>query len=464
MKVAAYQKYTLCCEALDMNIYFEYKNSVIFSTKNEHVCHDGMNSKLCSEVVVISKCETDSYNSVFETSRLCRGELLVIQGIISFFTGFPLTVYSNIESNSSRLPIEYKKRDVHLSIDDIDYTSELLVLLLKIEEEPKLIITLLDRWRKAIYLKQESQDADLYYDEAVLSFFHILELFGDSVSKELKDKLDTEIEKFLSDYFELFYFTKAQNNQKVNESKKILSSILVGDHLTLGMKVKYFLDKYNMYDDSISFFIDSVIKVRNAVAHGRISYQDKFLWPLPPFFSLAKDSYEQIDILFFLTARMISKYVNINCWAEEWNETKASILPRKEVIDAFLHDTETIITKEMLLSSEGQNITWHTIFSHYVKNPKKDFLICIENKLKDCFIETNVNEVVGAELFNLSIIFADSEDAEIRKVAIQNVKTIIKNHWYGWSNFKDAYIYLEFYNVPIIWYKTFLENSEYSNC
>lgn len=69
-------------------------------------------------------------------------------------------------------------------IEGIDYTSDLEILLRKLAEEPELIITLLDRWRKAIYLKSESSDADLYYEEAALSFFHILELFGDTVNKE----------------------------------------------------------------------------------------------------------------------------------------------------------------------------------------------------------------------------------------------------------------------------------------
>ena len=55
----------------------------------------------------------------------------------------------------------------------MDYSGDLLIMLDRLNKEPELIITLLDRWRKAIYLKEKSYDADLYYDEATLSFFHI---------------------------------------------------------------------------------------------------------------------------------------------------------------------------------------------------------------------------------------------------------------------------------------------------
>ena len=47
-------------------------------------------------------------------------------------------------------------------MEGVDYTSDLEILLKKLDKEPELTISLLDRWRKAIYLKAESCDADLY--------------------------------------------------------------------------------------------------------------------------------------------------------------------------------------------------------------------------------------------------------------------------------------------------------------
>lgn len=104
---------------------------------------------------------------------------MVIQGIILFL----LVTYHCNSGSRGLQPIEYEKQKIHLSMEDSGYTKDLQILLKKLKEEPELIITLLDRWRKAIYLKEESCDADLYYDEATLSFFNILELFGDTVHK-----------------------------------------------------------------------------------------------------------------------------------------------------------------------------------------------------------------------------------------------------------------------------------------
>lgn len=91
--------------------------------------------------------------------------------------------------------------------------------------------------------------------------------------------------------------------------------------------MKYFLEKYELLDDNVAFFVDNMIKVRNAIAHGRITYQKIFMWPLPPFFNLAKDSYENIEFLYFLTAVMISRYVGIKCWENEWRESKNYLMP-----------------------------------------------------------------------------------------------------------------------------------------
>lgn len=82
----------------------------------------------------------------------------------------------------------------------------------------------------------------------------------------------------------------------------------------------------------------------------------------------------------------------------------------------------------------------------------------MEVAMKDSFMNTPIDEDNAPDIFNVSIIFADSEDADIKQKSIENVKTIISNNWYGWSNFKDAYSYLEFYSVTVVWYKEFLLN------
>ena len=329
-----------------------------------------------------------------------------------------------------------------------------------LNDEPELIITLLDRWRKAIYLKEMSGEADLYYDEATISFFHILELFGESINTELKNKLETNIENMLYQHFNNYYLTEPQIKQMVKQNKKSIKSILIGDYLNLAVKVKCFLEKYDLLDDNVAFLIDNMIKVRNAVAHGRVTYQKRFMWPLPPFFNLAKDSYDNIHFLFFLTAEMISKYVGINRWEEEWNEMKDFLMPPNHVMSEFL-DKKLVIDNfnyDMFVCGNEYNITWRTLFNYYVKKPEKIIRESMETVTKAAFIYTQIDEDNAHDIFNISIIFADSEDPDIRQKAIDNVKKIISNRWYEWSNYKDVYSYLEFYSVSVVWYREYLLN------
>lgn len=145
--------------------------------------------------------DNQNYNGISEIDRYCRSQILIIQGIISFFTGFPLTVYNCYESSSEIGLNQYCVQGTHLIINDVDFTSDLIKMIERIKEEPQLTITLLDRWRKALYLKSESYYADLYCDESTLNFFHIFELFGECYAKELKNTLENNIENMLEKHF-----------------------------------------------------------------------------------------------------------------------------------------------------------------------------------------------------------------------------------------------------------------------
>jgi len=458
MRKIVYSEYYYNCESYDLDVYFEYNNSVVFNTGKRTFASKGGHAIQCAQLRLISKCELAQYESPMEVKRYCRGDNLVIQGILSFFTGLPLTIYHSSESSYGVEAPKFQKKKVHLKIEKIDYTSDLKTLLTRLEEEPEQIISLLDRWRKAIYLKFESSDADLYYDEATLSFFHILELFGDSINRELKAKLQNNIEDMLYKHFDFYYLTAQKKKQLVEENKKAVQSLLIGDYLTLSIKVKYFLEKYNLLDDNIAFFIDNMIKVRNAIAHGRIAIQKNFIWPLSPFYNLGKDSYENIDFLFFLTGRMISAYIGITCWENEWNEAKAFLMPPYDTISKYLDKS---ITNIDLMLGNKYNITWRTLFNYYLKNPKSNIKNRLESTVKSAYIRAKVDEKNAFDLFNISLVFADSNDEEIQKKARDNIRIIIKNKWYGWSNFKDANAYMEFYGIDLKWFKHFLESRSY---
>lgn len=249
MKKSAYMKYRYAYMASDVDVYFKYNNSVVYSTGEEIDTPDAQ----CTEIIIIMETQLEEYSSLKNIGRQCRPELLVIQGMLSFFTGTPMTVYDCIEVSDGCKPIQYPFQETHFSIDGEDFTSDLLKMLERVEQEPRLLVTLLDRWQKAVYLRSESYDADLFYDESILSFFHILELFGENCSSEIRMKLEENIKAFLKTYFQSIYLSSTQVDAEIEKNKKAINNLLIGNHLTLSTKIKYFLDKFQLLDDNVAF-------------------------------------------------------------------------------------------------------------------------------------------------------------------------------------------------------------------
>ena len=82
MEVIIYGQYYYDCELDSIDIYFEYGNSVVFSTGEKTTAHDGIRSINCAKLTVISKGSVEQYQGPSEVKRYFRGENLVIQGLI----------------------------------------------------------------------------------------------------------------------------------------------------------------------------------------------------------------------------------------------------------------------------------------------------------------------------------------------------------------------------------------------
>jgi hypothetical protein len=348
--------------------------------------------------------------------------------------------------------------EILLTVNNIDYTDDVKKVLRHLDVERNLIISLLDRWRKATYLMEESCDANLYHDEAILNFFHILELFAETKSVKINHNLKLHITEFLNSYFESnFFLSEGQTKEKVQSKLSILKEVLIKEEFSIGHKIKFFLKEYDLLDSNVSYLIDRTIKVRNAIAHGRLIYKEKMIWPLPPFFYLTEDSYDLLYELQILSAKMIATYLEISCWDYEWNDLKKQLLPPDNILEKFLDNPEVFpeIDNDSLCIGNIYNITWNTIFQHYIINRKKFSL----NKLlalKRHLIATEVNEDNGGLLFNISVVLCDCEDIEVANKSKSNVIKIKEHNWYNWSNYKDAFRFLEYNNIPVIWYKEYL--------
>ncbi|MFB8733579.1 hypothetical protein ACEQPO_05330 [Bacillus sp. SL00103] len=126
----------------------------------------------------------DSIDSPLEIKRYTRPALLVIQGILCYFTGQIFTIYE-FEKGETQIVESGVNPSKNIectvfSLEGLDHSKDLNLLLEKLKDKrfKTLIITLLDRWRKALYMVGESE-VDTFHDEAILTHFHILELVVD---------------------------------------------------------------------------------------------------------------------------------------------------------------------------------------------------------------------------------------------------------------------------------------------
>jgi len=196
-----------------INVFFKFANSIVFSTGRKTKVADEKGVYSANIIKIVSFTDMEEFYSVVETSRYTKSERLVIESIITFFTGIPFVEYCGYKQNASTDNINIKEKDFVLKIGNKDYTSDLKLLLDKIETDKDTFISLLDRWRKATYLVQESVDANLYHDEAILDYFHIIELLSEVHKDELNEKLNSSIDILLRKFYEdnLVYNTNQIN-------------------------------------------------------------------------------------------------------------------------------------------------------------------------------------------------------------------------------------------------------------
>lgn len=462
MSKTIYNKEIYAYNFRNIELLFRYKNTVIYSTERETNVRTVQALFEGREFELVSSCIVEEHESAIESKRHMRSDVLTILGIVTYFVGIPLTVYHKSTGQSSIIE-EFKVPDADnkLIIEGVDYTDQLNKILDCLKEDNGTVISLLDRWRKANYLEEESCDANLYHDESILNYFHIIELISEISGKKQKDILKNSVSDYIGKFYKDYYFfNENQLQSQVNSVKKVATEILIGRDLTLSHKIKYYLSNVGMYDQNVGYFIDEIIKTRNAIAHGRLTFQDKVLWPLPPFFCLANDSYETLSFLKFFTGRLIACYIGIDCWREEWEEAKMLLMPPETVFDDFLNNIEmyTEVSSESMTNVNIHNITWETVFKHYIGNTKKFGIDRLSNALKEMFLECDVSEENAGDLFNISVVFADSEDVGVQEKAIKNVLMIIEKQWYLWSNKKDVYGYLDYYKLTPSWYLEYLNS------
>lgn len=432
----------------EINLYFNYKDSVVLTSYN-----DFFKKRV---IRIIGKGETEEFEGASEVPKYYRAELLEILDIISFLLNTPFAAEDNAYASYITDPfmLDFEKTENDFTVNDKDYTESLNKLLeqLKTGSKFELITEILDRWRKSLNLFEQRGGVD--NDEAVLNLFQILNSLCDTITKkELIENLEKDISSL----------------EKINISpeQEFLDNLHKQKRLSFGNKIKGLLYYYDLLDDKSYYFVEQIIKKRNLVSHGSTHPQKNSMWPLTPFFNLVQDDYDDLAYLQLLVKTLISCYLEIDLSKDDWNDVKDTLLPSWTTMENFLNNPVSfadVVNEEKLMSGNKFNITWDTIFMHYVlcKDQKKGELYKqIEQAVKEFFLNSELRGEEATSLFNISVLLCDSKVIDIKRKATENVLSMLKNGWYEWSDPREIYSYLKYYNIEPYQYKEFLNNGEH---
>lgn len=167
---------------------------------------DGSNGYLGIECTF----DLEEFDRISNGAAICRPRTLVLLGFICFLTGRAIIPanFDNISFNAAKEHLTDPNIQTVCVVERRYRLTKDLQALLNFftgvgKAEKIIIFSLLDRWRKAVYLEEENQEGLSTSDEAILACFHIWEVLGglysDSLEKSIKTKYADTVKSIFTD-------------------------------------------------------------------------------------------------------------------------------------------------------------------------------------------------------------------------------------------------------------------------
>jgi hypothetical protein len=317
--------------------------------------------------ISIITVELENYESIIDTAPMVRPKLLTILGLLSFITNYPFLTFDSFGGSRvvcESLPLPTKEIFI---FEEKDYLVEVIQLRNSIKNDnEQLLSSLLDRWRKAYYLEKDSESNFIMFDEALLSYFHILELLSNKYYESQRNDAKLKIKNFIDDFSENIYHSK-DSSDRIN---KLINEVMLS-HLPVKSKILYMLSTQGLLTERVEYYVTSLIKSRNNIAHGRQAYQDKIIFPVPAFFPIIKKDID-FGILRCFTARIIAGHFKSDLYKDEWESYSKELLPtEKEILDFLNSEAYKKLTNKDFINGNINNITPTILFQYAVNNEIK---------------------------------------------------------------------------------------------
>jgi hypothetical protein len=417
------------------------------------------NSKIPLTIEINSQIDSE-LDSALEAARYSRPTLLTLQGVISFITGKPLTIFDFPKASHTKLetypvtqPVKVLSCEIN-GVNRVDSLTELLKILDLRDDKADLLASALDRWRRATYLSHDFTDEDVS-EEVFLGFFHVLELLADEEYNTTKQTVQERIKNFCTDiYMDEF---KKSGAGLTNSAKKLADTIetLINDDISVTTKITRLISKYELYSPRLRDFVASLVEVRNAIAHGRYVFQPKLLWSLPAFFPLHEKTNYLLPAIQIFAAHAIDLQYGSTVWNSKWDELKNLFDPTLEDVKKYIGsgkvDDDPISN---LLGQHPDGVTILSIVECYLEDKIKfEFL---EKGACRFLLKVRLSEQNASMVFPAAVLLADSTNIQLATRSKRIVQKIIEKRWTGFSNPKDFLRIIQHKGKSALWYRAFL--------
>lgn len=463
--MAIMQQISLAKLEYNMKANFWFENFHVYTITNkeyteqwlEGVKEEGTKKK-DKYLVLEAWSEIEEFDSLNEGTINIRPELLVVLGILTFVTGKLFTVpdvnfsISNViqvipeAQEKNRLTFEGENKNKAIN-------QVLGFLADSTRTKKELVFSMLDRYRKAHFMTDRSGSSYLYADESFLAFFHIFELLATQFSDDLKLNVKSTIQNFVSDLLsDIYLFDKTKiENERIGKQKMIEQ---IFAEIPISVKICTMFKHLNIFDGKARQIIEESVKLRNDIAHGRSVFNKQMLWPLPLFFSQAKDIANEIDTLSLLAARTIDAYIGSKLYKTKW-ETYMSYYP------AILYDVKEYLKLKGFIGLSidrfrkgmKKGISPAVLTYYFIR--KKVTYNNYEEALTEFMLDIPLTKRNMREFLDVSILLSDSKNDELN----QKCRSIVVNAFskgLAERRARDYYKEFKYCDIDLEWFKYYI--------
>lgn len=456
--------YTTICELeIDLDIDVSFLDARILTTTDLSKFDKHFKSEKGKKYLCISiEIQLDDFESVSDGAAYARPRLLIILGVLSFLTQELFTPFEFLSNTISIGALE-RGEDNKFIFNESNYLPDIeqIIVLTESHDENKkrLFYSLIDRFRKALFLEKESEENMIHDDEVLLSHFHILELLSTKYYAQQKQLAIQTIKEFSENILANIYLLEGNHLQTEQSSKsKLVESIFIPE-LPVASKIMFMLQQQGILTHRLKSFISDLVKDRNAVAHGRQVYQERVIFPVPPFFPLIRNRDYSIEMLRILSGRTISRFLELDNLNEEWTEFHDNLPPSIDELNSFINEKEfEKITIDDFYGGNENDITPYT-FAYYLLSKK----LKIENvipALSNIILNYREIEEEIIQIILAVVLVVDNASDKLKEKCIEVIKLSSEKGWLPNFKMRDVLYYLEYLGHEPKILRDMIENQE----